>query len=171
MGGRHKPLTDNKQQDSLADNVQQSSPSNSRQNNSLTNSGQKGTQADNVQQSSPAHSPQHKSLAEKGFGGKFHHGPISFEKPRSGKETLRRLIRYFHDEIRFLVLLLILTALAVSASVIAPVFQSSAIDAIVAGSFGVLPEKLKTMVILYAVSGLSLLLQGSVSASLSQRIV
>lgn len=171
MSGRHKPLTDNKQQDSLADNVQQSSPSNSRQNNSLTNSGQKGTQADNVQQSSPAHSPQHKSLAEKGFGGKLHHGPVTFEKPRSGKETMRRLIRYFHDEIRFLVLLLILTAAAVGASVMAPVFQSSAIDAIVAGSFGILPEKLKTMVILYVISGLSLLLQGSVSASLSQRIV
>ncbi|MDD6789714.1 MAG: ABC transporter ATP-binding protein [Lachnospira sp.] len=84
---------------------------------------------------------------------------------------MRRLIRYFHDEIRFLVLLLILTAAAVVASVMAPVFQSSAIDAIVAGSFGVLPEKLKTMVILYVISGLSLLLQGSVSASLSQRIV
>lgn len=116
-------------------------------------------------------SGQHTSLAEKGVGGNFHHGPVSFERPRSGKGTLRRLTRYFHDEIRFVALLFILTAAGVSASVAAPVFQSSAIDAIAAGSFGILPKKLEIMAVLYTASGLSLLLQGCVSASLSQRIV
>lgn len=116
-------------------------------------------------------SGQHTSLAEKGVGGNFHHGPVSFERPRSGKGTLRRLTRYFHDEIRFVALLLMLTAAGVAASVAAPVFQSSAINAIADGSFGVLPKKLEIMAVLYTVSGLSLLLQGCVSASLSQRIV
>ena len=47
------------------------------------------------------------------------------EKPKEGKKTLRRLIRYFRKELRFVVLLACAVALGVAASVAAPRFQAS----------------------------------------------
>lgn len=61
--------------------------------------------------------------------------------------------------------------LAVSASVIAPSLQSSAIDHIVNGYFGDIPRILGLMLLAYLIHGSATLLQGFFSARLSQRVI
>ena len=72
----------------------------------------------------------------------------------------------------FLVIVLFLVvAVSVITSVIAPAFQSSAIDLIVDGSYSGLPRMLFLMMVVYLISGAATLASGWISAALSQRIV
>ena len=61
--------------------------------------------------------------------------------------------------------------ISVLASVFAPSFQSQAIDKIVSAEYGLLPRLLGIMLVLYIIHGAATLIQGYISASLSQRIV
>ena len=97
------------------------------------------------------------STVQRGFrpGGRGNMGaPV--EKPKERKKTLSRLISYFRPEKKYVILLAAAVVLAVSASVIAPSLQSSAIDSLVTGAFGEIPRIL----------GLMLL-----AARLSQRVI
>lgn len=110
------------------------------------------------------------NLAQKGFSRRPDRG-APFEKPQNGKRTLRRLIRYFIREKRSVITMLAVVLLGVAAGVAAPVFQSSAIDRIIAGDYSALSKVLLCMIILYCIYGASTLLQGFVSANLSQKVV
>ena len=70
-----------------------------------------------------------------------------------------------------MILLAAAVVLAVSASVIAPSLQSSAIDSLVTGAFGEIPRILGLMLLAYLIHGSATLLQGFFSARLSQRVI
>ena len=93
------------------------------------------------------------------------------EKPKNGKKTLRRLLRYFKPEMFLVIVLFLVVAISVITSVIAPAFQSSAIDLIVDESYSGLPRMLFLMMVVYLISGAATLASGWISAALSQRIV
>ncbi|MEE8827492.1 MAG: ABC transporter ATP-binding protein [Eubacteriales bacterium] len=93
------------------------------------------------------------------------------EKPKNGKKTLRRLLLYFKPEMFLVIVLFLVVAVSVITSVIAPAFQSSAIDLIVDGSYSGLPRMLFLMMAVYLISGAATLASGWISAALSQRIV
>ena len=93
------------------------------------------------------------------------------EKPKNGKKTLRRLLLYFKPEMFLVIVLFLVVAISVITSVIAPAFQSSAIDLIVDGSYSGLPRMLFLMMVVYLISGAATLASGWISAALSQRIV
>lgn len=65
----------------------------------------------------------------------------------------------------------IVSGIGVVAAVLAPSYQSKAIDQIVAGSFGSVNPYLVIMAVLYVIYGFSLLLQGYLSTRLSQKVV
>ncbi len=112
------------------------------------------------------------STVQRGFrpGGRGNMGaPV--EKPKEGKKTLFRLISYFRPEKKYVILLAAAVVLAVSASVIAPSLQSSAIDGLVTGDFGEIPRILGLMLLAYLIHGSATLLQGFFSARLSQRVI
>ena len=93
------------------------------------------------------------------------------EKAENVGATLKRLLSFFRSETLFVSVMGIVVLICVIASVIAPSFQSSAIDQIVSGNFGRLPHFLVLMLITYLIHGAATLAQGYLSASLSQRIV
>ena len=70
-----------------------------------------------------------------------------------------------------MILLAAAVVLAVSASVIAPSLQSSAIDSLVIGAFEEIPRILGLMLLAYLIHGSATLLQGFFSARLSQRVI
>ena len=70
-----------------------------------------------------------------------------------------------------MILLAAAVVLAVSASVIAPSLQSSAIDSLVTGAFEEIPRILGLMLLAYLIHGSATLLQGFFSARLSQRVI
>jgi len=109
--------------------------------------------------------------AQPGFGrGRGNFGaPV--EKPENGKKALKRLLSYFRSELPFVSIMSVTVLVSVIASVLAPSYQSSAIDRIVYAKYSAVPHVLLIMLILYLVHGLATLLQGYLSASLSQRIV
>ena len=112
------------------------------------------------------------SAVQRGFrpGGRGNMGaPV--EKPKEGKKTLSRLISYFRPEKKYVILLAAAVVLAVSASVIAPSLQSSAIDSLVIGAFEEIPRILGLMLLAYLIHGSATLLQGFFSARLSQRVI
>ena len=113
------------------------------------------------------------SVAQQGFrpgGGRGRMGaPV--EKPKNGKETLARLIRYFAPEKTYVLLLGAAVVIAVLASVIAPSLQSKAIDHLVTRSFDRIPHVLGMMLFFYLIHGAATLLQGFFSARLSQRVI
>ena len=113
------------------------------------------------------------SVAQQGFrpgGGRGRMGaPV--EKPKNGRETLARLIRYFAPERTFVLLLGAAVVIAVLASVIAPSLQSKAIDHLVTRSFDRIPHVLGMMLFFYLIHGAATLLQGFFSARLSQRVI
>lgn len=98
-------------------------------------------------------------------------GPMIVEKPKEGKKTLTRLVRYFEKEKGMVAGLLGIVVVLVICSVYAPKLQSEAIDKITDGAFRELPSVLFVMLILYGISGVSTLIQSLLSAQLSQRIV
>lgn len=93
------------------------------------------------------------------------------EKAENVGATLKRLLSFFRSETLFVSVMGIVVLICVIASVIAPSFQSSAIDQIVSGNFGRLPHFLVLMLVTYLIHGAATLAQGYLSASLSQRIV
>ena len=112
------------------------------------------------------------SAVQRGFrpGGRGNMGaPV--EKPKEGRKTLSRLISYFRPEKKYVILLAAAVLLAVSASVIAPSLQSSAIDSLVTGAFEEIPRILGLMLLAYLIHGSATLLQGFFSARLSQRVI
>ena len=113
------------------------------------------------------------SVAQQGFrpgGGRGRMGaPV--EKPKNGRETLARLIRYFAPERTYVLLLGAAVVIAVLASVIAPSLQSKAIDHLVTRSFDRIPHVLGMMLFFYLIHGAATLLQGFFSARLSQRVI
>ena len=93
------------------------------------------------------------------------------EKPKNGKETLRRLLQYFKSERTAVLIMAGIVLISVIASVLAPSFQSSAIDKVVNGEYGMLPRILALMLAMHLIHGVSSLVQGYISASLSQNVV
>ncbi len=109
-------------------------------------------------------------VAEKGFSRRPERGaPV--EKAKDARGTLHRLLHYFKAEIPSVLLMTIVSGIGVVAAVLAPSYQSKAIDQIVAGSFGSVNPYLVIMAVLYVIYGFSLLLQGYLSTRLSQKVV
>lgn len=93
------------------------------------------------------------------------------EKPKEGKKTLQRLLRYFAAERYMLITLFFSVFVVVVCYVSAPGLQSQAIDRITEGAFERLPRILLFMLILYGIYCVGTLIQSIVSAKLSQKIV
>ncbi|MGN1390107.1 MAG: ABC transporter ATP-binding protein, partial [Bulleidia sp.] len=112
----------------------------------------------------------HSKIAEKGFSRRPERGaPV--EKPKAARQTMRRLMRYFTSEMPSVIFMTAVSAAGVVAAVLAPYYQSDAVDEIVAGDFAGVNPYLRLMIILYVIYGFSLLLQGYLSTRLSQKIV
>ncbi|MBQ5335726.1 MAG: ABC transporter ATP-binding protein [Oscillospiraceae bacterium] len=108
---------------------------------------------------------------QQGFGRRGARFGAPVEKPQNAGAALRRLLSYFRAERRFVILMSLTVLISVTASVLAPSFQSSAIDKIVSAQYALLPKALALMLTMHLIHGLTNLLQGWISASLSQRIV
>ena len=111
------------------------------------------------------------NIAQQGFGRRGPGMGAPTEKPKNGQQTLRRLAGYFRPERRYVICLAAAVVLAVAASVVAPRLQSSVIDALVARQFGAILPLLGWMLGIYILHGCATLLQGFLSARLSQRVV
>lgn len=104
----------------------------------------------------------------------FHHprhfgGPV--ERAVHRKAALLRLLTYFREERVRLIFLTFVVAAGVAAGVIAPIFQSQAIDAIAEGSYGRLPVILFWMLAACLTYAVMFFFQGRLSARLSQSII
>lgn len=98
-------------------------------------------------------------------------GLINTEKAQDSKGTVSRLLLYFKSEIKIVVTLFVAIVVMVVCQVITPRLQSSAIDYIDEGIFNELPKVLIIMAIMFLILSLFNLLQGLLSAKLSQNIV
>lgn len=98
-------------------------------------------------------------------------GTFEKEKPKNGKETLKKLLKYFVNEKKMLFVLLVFVILSVVCGVLAPSVQSTAIDKITYRDFDTLPKILLLMLALYAFSALCSFFQSRLSAKLSQSVV
>lgn len=81
------------------------------------------------------------SLANKGFQRRPQRG-ASVEKPKEGKQTVRRLIAYFRPEMKTVIVMAVVSAASVVASVLGPKYQSNAIDSIVQKDYASLQKLL-----------------------------
>lgn len=108
--------------------------------------------------------------AQKGFARRPDRGAL-VEKPKEGRQTLRRLSCYFAPERALVLLLLLVTTAGVVGSVLAPKYQADAIDRITRGQYTALSGVLLRMTVLYLLYGGSLLVQGYLTSLLSQRVV
>ena len=111
------------------------------------------------------------NIAQQGFSRRGPGMGAPTEKPKNGQQTLRRLAGYFRPERRYVICLAAAVVLAVAASVAAPRLQSSVIDELVARQFGAILPLLGWMLGIYILHGCATLLQGFLSARLSQRVV
>lgn len=93
------------------------------------------------------------------------------EKPKEGKATLKRLIKYFAKEKKILMLLLIAVLVIVICSVYTPKLQSNAIDMITQGEYLSLNSILAQMILFYLLNSAFTFIQSRYSAILSQNIV
>ena len=112
------------------------------------------------------------SIAERGFRRKTSGqmgAPV--EKPKNTRSALARLFGYFRQEMVLVIILALAVSFSVIAGVLAPRFQSQAIDHLVSRSFSEVSGVLTLMILLYALHGAATLLQGYLSARLSQRII
>lgn len=101
-------------------------------------------------------------------------GPRRFgvvEKPKDGKKTVARLLRYFSREIKLILTLVAVVIVLVVCSVLAPSMQSKAVDTIAAARYSEVGSVLVVMLVLYLLTGVCTLFQNLLSATLSQRIV
>ena len=111
------------------------------------------------------------NIAQQGFGRRGPGMGAPTEKPKNGQQTLRRLAGYFRPERHYVICLAAAVVLAVVAGVAAPRLQSSVIDALVDRQFGTILPLLGWMLGIYILHGCATLLQGFLSARLSQRVV
>ena len=111
------------------------------------------------------------NIAQQGFSRRGPGMGAPTEKPKNGQQTLRRLAGYFRPERRYVICLAAAVVLAVAASVVAPRLQSSVIDELVARRFDAILPLLGWMLGIYILHGCATLLQGFLSARLSQRVV
>ena len=112
------------------------------------------------------------SIAERGFRRKSSGqmgAPV--EKPKNTRSALARLFGYFRQERLLVIILVLAVSVSVVAGVLAPRFQSQAIDHLVSKTFSEVSRVLTLMILLYAFHGAATLLQGYLSARLSQRII
>lgn len=93
------------------------------------------------------------------------------EKPKEGKPTLKRLIKYFAKEKKILMLLLVAVLVIVICSVYTPKLQSNAIDMITQGEYLSLNSILAQMILFYLLNSAFTFIQSRYSAILSQNIV
>ncbi len=101
-------------------------------------------------------------------------GPRSFgtaEKPKEGKKTLLKLLKYFAEEMSLIAFLIAAVVVVVVCSVLAPNLQSKAVDTIADGRYSDINSILIVMLVLYIIYSGATLLQNLISAVLSQRIV
>ncbi len=96
---------------------------------------------------------------------------LNDEKPKDARGTMRRIFQYFGEERKIVLLLALITMICAGCSVAAPGFQARAIDAIAGRQFTDLPVILWIMLGIFLLYGLFTILQGIISAHLSQRIV
>lgn len=109
-----------------------------------------------------------------GPGGRRRMGPPGsqpVEKAKNQQKTLRRLLQYFRKETSMICVLMIAVTIMVICSVYAPKLQSDAIDFITKKEFGRVGTILIYMLISYGIFAVASLVQGLLSAILSQRIV
>ena len=109
--------------------------------------------------------------AQQGFGRRGPNLGAPTEKPREGRQTLRRLLGYFRPEQKYVICLAFSVVAAVAAGVTAPRLQSSVIDDLVARDFNAIPPLLGMMLCVYIINGIATLLQGFLSARLGQRVI
>ena len=112
-----------------------------------------------------------KKAPELNFSGR---GPRNFnqvQKAKNRRGTISRLISYFKKEIGLISCLFISILIVVICQVLTPSLQSDAIDFIKSEEFDKVPDILVIMVILFVVLSLFNLIQGYLSAILSQRII
>lgn len=112
-----------------------------------------------------------KKTPQMNFAGR---GPRNFgesEKAKNTKGTISRLFMYFKSEVKIIMFLLIAIVIVVLCQVITPRLQSNAIDYIDLGLFDKLPFALLIMAIMFLILSLFNLVQGLLSAKLSQNIV
>ncbi|MDE6661262.1 MAG: ABC transporter ATP-binding protein/permease [Anaeroplasmataceae bacterium] len=105
------------------------------------------------------------------FGGR---GPRSFgmgEKAENRKGTILRLLKYFQKELSLVSVLFLAILVVVICHVITPRLQSAAIDAIDKRNFDLLYPYLFWMIGFFVLLSIFNLVQGLISAILSQRIV
>ncbi|MBO4236056.1 MAG: ABC transporter ATP-binding protein [Firmicutes bacterium] len=93
------------------------------------------------------------------------------EKPKSGKETVSKLLVYFKEDRKVVILLFFIVAVSVILQILAPALQSKAIDHLTSGAYSLIPRVLIYMVIAYALSSFFTFIQGIIGAKLSQKIV
>ena len=93
------------------------------------------------------------------------------EKPKDGKKTFQKLLTYFAEEKYMLLGLLAAVFVLVICTVLAPGLQSEAIDSIAESSYEKLPGILFMLLGLYGIHCVCTLVQGIISARLSQKIV
>lgn len=119
-------------------------------------------------------SNQSKQVQQTDYKMPFMRGPRSrqqVEKPKDGKKTLLRLLAYFSSVKKMLLGLLGAVLIVVICNVAAPGLQSQAIDSIADKNFEQLPKILLYMLGIYAIHCICTLIQGIISAKLSQKIV
>lgn len=93
------------------------------------------------------------------------------EKPQDAKKTLWRLMKYFGQEKKLLILLVAAVLIVTGAALAAPSIQGNAIDSIAQKKWGTLTPLLIWLAIVYALNVGCTLAQTLVSAHLSQHIV
>lgn len=96
---------------------------------------------------------------------------IGGEKAKDRKGTISRLFLYFKSEVRIVITLFVAIVIMVLCQVITPRLQSSAIDYIDIGEFSKVPKVLIIMGSMFILLSLFNLIQGLLSAKLSQNIV
>ncbi len=95
----------------------------------------------------------------------------TMEKPKNQKAVLLRLVRYFKWEKKRIAVLLLCVVITAIATILAPFYQSKAIDCIKDGTFEKVNVFLLTMLCIYGIQSVFTLFQGRFSAKLSQSIV
>lgn len=93
------------------------------------------------------------------------------EKAKDVGGTLKRLWGYFRSEKAAMILLLLVVFVVVVCGILAPKFQSGAIDAIAENRFDDIFPLLIRMAVVYGVAAAGTLMQGRISALISQRTV
>jgi ABC-type multidrug transport system fused ATPase/permease subunit len=93
------------------------------------------------------------------------------EHAQDAKGTLKRILKYFSREKKIVATMIIVVLFGTICGVFAPSLQSKAIDIIAGSRGGTLAKTIIFMLSVYAVYAASQLIQGFLSANLSQRIV